>query len=113
MAAAEKIKIKHGAAIAEMVRPDEYIEVPSVGGREPRRLSRQVLAEICEPRMEEILTLLDQELVRSGLKNMIGAGVVLTAGRPSFRAVRSSANKSSTCLRASGIPAMWAGSKIW
>jgi cell division protein FtsA len=49
MAAAEKIKIKHGAAIAEMVRPDEYIEVPSVGGREPRRLSRQVLAEICEP----------------------------------------------------------------
>ena len=73
MAAAEKIKIKHGAAIAEMVRPDEYIEVPSVGGREPRRLSRQVLAEICEPRMEEILTLLDQELVRSGLKNMIGA----------------------------------------
>lgn len=80
MAAAEKIKIKHGAAIAEMVRPDEYIEVPSVGGREPRRLSRQVLAEICEPRMEEILTLLDQELVRSGLKNMIGAGVVLTGG---------------------------------
>ena len=78
--AAEKIKIKHGAAIAEMVRPDEYIEVPSVGGREPRRLSRQVLAEICEPRMEEILTLLDQELVRSGLKNMIGAGVVLTGG---------------------------------
>ena len=61
MAAAEKIKIKHGAAIAEMVRPDEYIEVPSVGGREPRRLSRQ-------------------ELVRSGLKNMIGAGVVLTGG---------------------------------
>ena len=61
MAAAEKIKIKHGAAIAEMVRPDEYIEVPSVGGREPRRLSRQVL-------------------VRSGLKNMIGAGVVLTGG---------------------------------
>lgn len=113
MAAAEKIKIKHGAAIAEMVRPDEYIEVPSVGGREPRRLSRQVLAEICEPRMEEILTLLDQELVRSGLKNMIGAGVVLTGGTALIQAVRSSANKFSTCLRASGIPVMWAGSKIW
>ena len=80
MAAAEKIKVKHGAAIAEMVRSDEYIEVPSVGGREPRRLSRQVLAEICEPRMEEILTLIDQELVRSGFKTMIGAGVVLTGG---------------------------------
>ena len=80
MAAAEKIKIKHGAAIAEMVRPDEYIEVPSVGGREPRRLSRQVLAEICEPRMEEILTLLDQTLENSGYKNFLGAGVVLTGG---------------------------------
>ena len=80
IASAEKIKIKHGAAIAEMVRPDEYIEVPSVGGREPRRLSRQVLAEICEPRMEEILYLVDQTLVRSGYKDMIGAGVVLTGG---------------------------------
>lgn len=80
MAAAEKIKIKHGSALAEMVRADEFIEVPSVGGREPRRLSRQVLAEICQPRMEEILSLIDQDLVRSGLKNRIGAGVVLTGG---------------------------------
>lgn len=80
MAAAEKIKIRYGAAIAEIVRPDEFIEVPSVGGREARRLSRQVLAEICEPRMEEILTLIDQELVRSNFKSMIGAGVVLTGG---------------------------------
>ncbi|MFQ9490564.1 MAG: cell division protein FtsA [Bilophila wadsworthia] len=71
-----------GGKNRSMVRPcaPMSIEVPSVGGREPRRLSRQVLAEICEPRMEEILTLLDQELVRSGLKNMIGAGVVLTGG---------------------------------
>lgn len=80
IAAAEKIKIKYGCVLAEIVRPDECIEVPSVGGREPRRLSRQVLAEICEPRMEEMLTLIDQELVRSGFKNMIGAGVVLTGG---------------------------------
>ena len=65
-------------ASAKAVLTEEERE--SVGGREPRRLSRQVLAEICEPRMEEILTLLDQELVRSGLKNMIGAGVVLTGG---------------------------------
>jgi len=80
MAAAEKIKVQHGCALAAMVRPDEYIEVPSVGGREPRRLQRQVLAEICEPRMEEILTLVDQELERSGHKKSIGAGVVLTGG---------------------------------
>ena len=80
MASAEKIKIKYGCALADMVPPDEIIEVPSVGGREPRRLSRQVLAEICEPRVEEMLALVDQELIRSGMKNQIGAGVVLTGG---------------------------------
>ncbi|EPR35126.1 cell division protein FtsA [Alkalidesulfovibrio alkalitolerans DSM 16529] len=80
MVAAEKIKVRHGCALAEMVRSDEVIEVPSVGGREARRLSRQVLAEICEPRVEEILTLVDQELVRSGFKNGVAAGVVLTGG---------------------------------
>lgn len=80
MLAAEKIKVKYGSALADMVRGDEIIEVPSVGGREPRKLSRQVLAEICEPRVEEILMLLDQELTRSGFKNSIAAGVVLTGG---------------------------------
>ena len=80
VAAAEKIKIKYGCALSDLVRNDEFIEVPSVGGREPRRLSRRMLAEICEPRMEEILRLVDQALVRSGYKDMIGAGVVLTGG---------------------------------
>jgi len=80
MASAEKIKIKYGCALAEMVPKDEVIEVMSVGGREPRKLSRQVLAEICEPRVEEMLALVDQELIRSGMKNQIGAGVVLTGG---------------------------------
>ncbi|MFW5791689.1 MAG: cell division protein FtsA, partial [Desulfohalobiaceae bacterium] len=80
MVSAEKIKVKYSCAMADMVTSDEIIEVPSVGGREPRRLSRRVLAEICEPRMEEILALVDQELVRSGYKNLIGAGVVLTGG---------------------------------
>ncbi|GAB1410497.1 cell division protein FtsA [Desulfovibrionales bacterium] len=78
--AAERIKIKYGCALAEIVHPEDVIEVPSVGGREPRKLSRQVLAEICEPRMEEILALVDQELIRSGYKKVIGAGVVLTGG---------------------------------
>lgn len=80
MSSAEKIKAKYGCALAEMVRGDEVIEVSSVGDRDPRKLSRQVLAEICEPRMEEIFSLVDQELVRSGYKNLIGAGVVLTGG---------------------------------
>ncbi len=80
MAAAEKIKVKYGCALTDMVRHNEVIEVPSVGGRQARRLSRQVLSEICEPRMEEILYLVDQTLIRSGYKDMIGAGVVLTGG---------------------------------
>ena len=80
MASAEKIKIKYGCALAEMVPKDDVIEVMSVGGREARRLSGQVLAEICEPRVEEMLALVDQELIRSGMKSQIGAGVVLTGG---------------------------------
>ncbi len=80
MMAAESIKMKYGCALAGMIRPDEYIEVPSVGGRDPRRLQRQVLAEICEPRMKEILTFIDQELERSGFKKTLGAGIVLTGG---------------------------------
>ncbi len=80
MASAERIKVKYGCAMLDMVQANEIIEVPSVGDREPRRLSRQLLAEICQPRMEEILELVDQELVRSGYKNLISAGVVLTGG---------------------------------
>ncbi len=80
MASAERIKVKYGCAMVDLVHHDEIIEVPSVGGREPRTLSRQILAEICQPRMEEMLALVDQELTRSGCKNLIGAGVVLTGG---------------------------------
>ena len=80
VAAAEKIKIKYGCALADMVRQDEFIEVPSVGGRDPSKVSRRILAEICEPRMEEILFQANQALERSGYKDMIAAGVVLTGG---------------------------------
>ena len=80
MASAERIKVKYGCAMVDLVQQDEIIEVSTVGGREPRRLSRQILAEICQPRMEEVLDLVDQELTRSGCKHLIGAGVVLTGG---------------------------------
>ena len=77
---AEKIKQKYGCCVAGLVHKDETIEVPSVGGRNPRILSRQILAEIAEPRMEEIFTLVQQELARAGCEDMIAAGVVLTGG---------------------------------
>lgn len=80
MMSAEKIKMDYGCAMADLVTQDDVIEVPSVGGRESRRMSKRVLAEICEPRCEEILALVDQELIKSGFKNMIAAGVVLTGG---------------------------------
>jgi len=77
---AEKIKIRYGCALTSMVRKDETIEVPSVGGRRPRVLSRQTLAEIIEPRVEEILTLVYEEVVRMGYAHLIPAGVILTGG---------------------------------
>ena len=80
VASAEAIKIHYACAMADLVRSDEQIEVPSVGGLSPRRISRQVLAEICEPRMDEILSRVDQVLVDSGHKENLGAGIVLTGG---------------------------------
>lgn len=78
--AAEKIKTKYGCALLSMVGNDEFIEVPSVGGRMPRSVLRGELAVICEARMAEILELVNQTLVRSTYKDLLGAGVVLTGG---------------------------------
>ncbi len=80
MAEAEKIKQKYGCCYTSMVGKDETIEVPSVGGRKPRVLSRQLLAEILEPRMEEIFTLVNREIIKSGFDDQIASGVVLTGG---------------------------------
>ena len=79
-AAADKLKIKHGCAMTELVHPSETIEVPGVGGRPPRTIERRILAEICEPRMEELLALIYQEMENSGLMSQLGAGIVLTGG---------------------------------
>ncbi len=77
---AEKVKIKYGCAFTSLIPQDEMIEVPSVGGREPRRVSRQVLGGIIEPRMDEILNLVCREIVKSGYEERLAAGVVLTGG---------------------------------
>jgi cell division protein FtsA len=80
MAEAEKIKKQYGCCMTAMVGRDETIEVPSVGGREPRVLSRQLLAEILEPRVEEIFNLVNREIIRSGYEELIASGVVITGG---------------------------------
>jgi cell division protein FtsA len=80
MAEAEKIKIRYGCAYMPMIPKDELIEVPSVGGREPREVSRQILGRIIEPRMEEILSMSYKEITKSGCEDILAAGVVLTGG---------------------------------
>ncbi|MDD3518030.1 MAG: cell division protein FtsA [Chromatiales bacterium] len=77
---AEDIKIKYACALRQLANPDDTIEVPSVGDRPPRRLSRQTLAEVVEPRYEELLSLVQAELRRAGVEEMIAAGIVLTGG---------------------------------
>jgi cell division protein FtsA len=77
---AEKIKIKYGCCLSSMIGKDETIEVPGVGGRKSRVLSRQILGEILEPRVEEIFTLIYGELVRAEYENAISSGVVVTGG---------------------------------
>jgi cell division protein FtsA len=77
---AERIKKKFGVASSRYLAGDDVITVPSVGGRRPREVSRKILCEIIEPRVEEILTLAHQEIMRSGLDGRIPSGVVLTGG---------------------------------
>lgn len=77
---AERLKEKYGCAISSMIDKDQAIEVPSVGGRKSRKLSQRVMGEILEPRVEEMLTLINYELANSGVKNLVNAGVVLTGG---------------------------------
>lgn len=77
---AESLKRKYGCALASMTRPDEKIEVPSVGGRRPRILSRQTLCEIIQPRLEELFALVDRDVRRAGYVGRVNGGVVVTGG---------------------------------
>ena len=84
---AEEIKIKYACALTQLAGPDETIKVPSVGDRPPRDLSRQSLAEVVEPRYDELFTLVQAELRRSGYEDMVPAGVVLTGGTSKMEGV--------------------------
>ena len=84
---AEEIKIKYACALTQLAGPDETIKVPSVGDRPPRDLSRQSLAEVVEPRYDELFTLVQAELRRSGFEDMVPAGIVLTGGTSKMEGV--------------------------
>jgi len=77
---AERIKQKYGCALTSLVEKQDMIEVPSVGGREPRVMGRQILSEILEPRVEEIFQLVHHEVERNGFSELLTSGVVITGG---------------------------------
>jgi len=77
---AERIKVKYGCALANLVDDEQTIEVPSVGGRKPRVLSRHILCEVLQPRTEEIFNLLQEEIERAGYDDCLTSGLVVTGG---------------------------------
>jgi cell division protein FtsA len=77
---AERLKINYGVATNQVVGHDELVQVPGVGGREPREIARRLLGEIIEPRMEEIFAMVQRELLRSGVADSLGSGIVLAGG---------------------------------
>jgi len=77
---ADDIKMKHGCALSQLADPQEMIEVPGVGDRGPKQLSRKTLAEVIEPRVEELYSLVQSELRRSGYEELLSSGIVLTGG---------------------------------
>jgi cell division protein FtsA len=79
-AEAELIKVRHGVALRQLADPNEMIEVPGIGDRGPRVMSRQTLAEVIEPRVEELFSLVQQVLRESGFEELLSSGVVLTGG---------------------------------
>ena len=79
-AEAEAIKMRHGVALRQLADPNEMIEVPGIGDRPPRVMSRQTLAEVLEPRAEELILLVQQVLRESGYEELLSSGIVLTGG---------------------------------
>ena len=77
---AEDIKVAHGCALRQLASTEESVEVPGVGERSARQLSRQTLAEVIEPRVEELYSLIQAELRRSGFEELLSSGIVLTGG---------------------------------
>ncbi len=90
---AEKIKIKYGCALSSLVKHEETLDVPSVGGRPPRNLSRQILCEIIEPRVDELFGMVQQRLKKTGYEDMCASGLVLTGGTALMEGLQEAAER--------------------
>ncbi len=102
---AEKIKKKYGCALATMVSEEDTIEVRGVGGRKPRILGRQILADILQPRAEEICHLVFQEIRRAGYERVLNSGVVITGGSASLEGLPEVAERVFDMPIRRGVPA--------
>jgi cell division protein FtsA len=101
---AERIKKRFGVASARYLGSDDVITVPSVGGRRPREVSRKILCEVIEPRIDEVLSLARQELLKAGLDGRIPSGVVLTGGCSALQGIADLAEEIFESPVRSGIP---------
>jgi len=101
---AEIIKHSYGCAFSPLVRADETIEVSSVGGREPKTVSRQILSEIIEARSKEMFDMLDMELTNSGYRDIITSGIVLTGGASAMEGIADLAESVFQCPVRVGTP---------
>jgi cell division protein FtsA len=102
--AAEELKIRYGSALAERVDPNEMVEVPGVGGREPRPVPRQILASMIEPRMEELFSLVFREVKKNIYSDLLAGGVVLTGGGACLEGVEELAERIFELPVRRGIP---------
>ncbi|MBI1965418.1 MAG: cell division protein FtsA, partial [Betaproteobacteria bacterium] len=82
---AEEIKERYGCSLSQLADPQEMVEVPGLGDRDPRQLSRKTLAEVIEPRVEELYSLVQTELRRSGYEELLSSGVVIAGGSSVMR----------------------------
>ena len=108
---AEEIKIKYACALTQLAKADEVIKVPGVGDKPARELSRQALAEVVEPRYDELFTLIQAELRRSGFEDLIAAGIVLTGGASKMEGVIELAEEIFHMPVSMGVPRHVAGLK--
>ena len=108
---AEDIKIKYACALTQLAHADEVIKVPGVGDKPDRELSRQALAEVVEPRYDELFTLIQAELRRSGFEDLIAAGIILTGGAAKMEGVIDLAEEIFHMPVSLGVPRNVAGLK--
>ena len=108
---AEDLKIKYACALTQLARADEVIKVPGVGDKPDRELSRQSLAEVVEPRYDELFTLIQAELRRSGFEDLLAAGIVLTGGAAKMEGVIDLAEEVFHMPVSLGVPRNVAGLK--